>query len=349
MQNRMMAAERCDAGTERADTVTVAVGVVTYRRPRALERSLASLRNLEGLDEGAELVAVIVVDNDPAGSARDTVEAERPQFDVPLRYAVESEPGIAAARNAVIDLASDCRLLAFIDDDEVATPGWLRRMVALQQRSGAELVAGPTVSVMPDNVPRWLEDGRQFERSRRQTGSTFRFAGSGNLLLDLVGCAPLAPLFDLRYGILGGSDTHLFIRARNAGLGMLWCDEAVVFEDVPQSRTRLSWILKRAYRAGNTVALCERELAVGFSGHARVGARCAKALIRMGQGVIEALVAVAMRDRGGCVGGLRRIVNAAGMMAGSLDLEYAEYRRKSNDLHIAPLEAAAPSNTTGEL
>jgi GT2 family glycosyltransferase len=290
---------------------------------------LRGLRDLEPVDAGAHLVSIIVVDNDPEGSAYSVVEAECDQSSIPISYSIEPVPGVAAARNRVVEMASDSRLLAFVDDDEETTVGWLRRMVSLQMNTGAQLVAGPTISVLPQEAPRWIRDGRIFERPRMKTGSAFRFAGTGNLLVDLQGTAELFPLFDLGYGILGGEDTDLFLRAAAAGLTMLWCDEAVVHEAVPKSRTTAAWVLKRAFRTGNTVALCESGTADGRRRRRLLTARFAKAVAHVGQGAAECLVGLTLLNPGAAVAGVCRVVNSAGMLAGVFGIRYAEYRRKA--------------------
>ncbi len=78
---------------------------------------------------GACTVSVLVVDNDPAGIVAELVTRTAPTH-IPVRYVIEKELGIAAARQRVLDESSGADLLQFVDDDEVPDPHWLRRMVA---------------------------------------------------------------------------------------------------------------------------------------------------------------------------------------------------------------------------
>ena len=98
----------------------LSIGIATYRRPDMLRECLDSLA--PQLTEGVEL---LVVDNDPGASAQETVEGYgRPD----IRYAHEPKPGVVQARNrAVRDSAG--AYLAFIDDDEVARPGWITALL----------------------------------------------------------------------------------------------------------------------------------------------------------------------------------------------------------------------------
>lgn len=122
-------------GPESNDMIAVTIGVPTYRRPELLEALLRTLpsRIAECADLGIA-VDVLVVDNDPAGSGRDVAAGA----DLPVRYVVEPAPGIAAARNRILDECVDRDLVAFIDDDEI--PG--RDGSPPSSRSGAS--TGPT-------------------------------------------------------------------------------------------------------------------------------------------------------------------------------------------------------------
>ncbi|HLS32139.1 MAG TPA: glycosyltransferase, partial [Brevibacterium sp.] len=99
------------AGHVRTPRVTIAIP--SYRRPQQLRALLAALP--ERIAETADArVDVLVVDNDPAGSAEETTIGT----DLDLRYAREDTPGIAAVRNRVLDECRGSDLIAFIDDDE---------------------------------------------------------------------------------------------------------------------------------------------------------------------------------------------------------------------------------------
>jgi len=71
----------------------VSVIVPTMRRPESLERALRSL-----FAQTAPMASIVVVDNDPAGTARDTVARLTPQSPCPLIYRHEPRPGVATSR-----------------------------------------------------------------------------------------------------------------------------------------------------------------------------------------------------------------------------------------------------------
>jgi len=103
----------------------VAVLIPTLRRPDSLARALASVQAQTGVDD--RLAGIIVVDNDPEGTARSTVDGSAGPF--PVRYVHAPRPGVATARNAGL-AATGAPLIAFLDDDEAASPDWLAALLA---------------------------------------------------------------------------------------------------------------------------------------------------------------------------------------------------------------------------
>ena len=137
----------------------VVVGVPTYRRPADLATLLPLL--LAQADALTDHHGhVLVVDNDPDGSARAVVER---LGDDRVSYAHEPTPGIAAVRNRILDVATDdlgADLVAMIDDDERPEPGWLAALVRTWEQTGAALVAGRVVPEFGGPLDPWVAAGR---------------------------------------------------------------------------------------------------------------------------------------------------------------------------------------------
>jgi GT2 family glycosyltransferase len=285
--------------------VKVIVGVITFRRPAGLATLLEALR--------AQAAPVVVVDNDPAGSARAVSEG--------VQYMHEPRRGLSFARNRAIAAAleQDADYLAFIDDDEVPTPGWLDELVRVAREHAADVVAGPVVRRFTREAPQWVLQGRFFEDPHLPTGTPVRIAATSNVLIARRVLAQLQ--FDPRFGLTGGEDTHYFLRATASGYRIVWAQDAVVEERVPAERARLRWILRRAYRVANTWSLCEREL----SPNPRVlGTRVVKAIARLGLG--GALVAAGLvGGRHIAARGLWHLAFGAGNLTGLAGVRFAEY------------------------
>lgn len=251
----------------------IAVAISTYRRPQELAKLLDSLRTAY---TGPRQVDLIVADNDPGGSARQICQSH----DVPIDYVHEPRPGIVHCRNAALSRVNPRvhAYIAIIDDDEWVEVGWLDELMRTMEHlpgSKPDVVAGPVVSVLPRGAPNWVSRGGFHQRPRQTTGKPVALAATNNVLIRVEALLKLNnPRFDQEFADTGGSDSELFWRMRQAGARLVWCDEAVVMEDVPLERCTAKWIARRAIRLGNVHGRLElrsrRRITVIASGLARV-------------------------------------------------------------------------------
>jgi succinoglycan biosynthesis protein ExoM len=318
-------------GLETGGTV---IAVLTYRRPEDIALALPRLAVQAMSRDGGRSpdrwpATVLVVDNDPAASARPIVEQLAGTLPPGLvRYVHEPKPGIAAARNRALTEAAASALLVFIDDDEVPSERWLAQLVELQRSTGAAAVVGPVISEYEHEPEPWIEAGRFFRRRRLATGSRLDVAATNNLLLDLHQLRAMQLRFDERFGLSGGSDTLFTRQLVQRGGTMLWCDEAVVVDRVPASRLTRSWVLRRALRSGNSATRVSLEL-TGNS-VARLAARG----VSLASGSIRLLGGSARLTAGLVTGsatqnamGMRTAARGLGMACGAFGYVYSEYRR----------------------
>jgi succinoglycan biosynthesis protein ExoM len=300
----------------------VAVCVATCRRPRSLGRLL---RSLEGLTfEGEEPhVGVILIDNDPEGSARPLFEELVRSFRWTLRYELEPRQNISHARNRALDAAADggADLLVFVDDDEIVSPGWLDHLLEVRAQTGAPIVAGPITFAFDPETPAWIRDGRFFEVDRHATGASVGMAFTGNVLIAREYFIRPEVRFDPKFGISGGGDSHFFTRAVLDGVSIVWADEAVVEEAVPASRATARWILRRAYRVGNRTVRLERDL---LPRRRWLAPRFARASVRILEGVVLLPLAL-LAGRAAAVRSLRKVAHGVGCIAGIAGVEVNDY------------------------
>jgi len=299
----------------------VVICVPTHRRPKMLGALLEGLGRLafRGPHPRARLV---VVDNDPLGSARAVCDAAGPRLGWPLRYVLEPRRGIAVARNTAIrEAGPDADLIAFVDDDEVPDPRWLDELLRVQASHHADVVAGPAVPQFLPGAPPWLTRGGPFHRRRYRTGSRPRAVSTNNVLIRREVFARLGG-FDERLALIGNEDRHFFLRARRAGVRIVWADEALVHEWIPPSRARVRWLLRRKYRSGANTSLM----------HELLGASAWRQTLLAAEGC-QAIVAGALlipwafaAGRPAIVWCLQEICRGAGMLAGVAGRRYERYR-----------------------
>lgn len=225
--------------------IEVSVLIPTFRRPDSFMRAVRSVF----AQRGDIQFEVIAVDNSPEGSAIDTfrnLEAEAP---VSFRWAHEPKPGVAQARNAAVKLAEG-ELVAWLDDDEEASPDWLAALVAVRRTTGAQSVFGPVLARADHDTG----DAEFYERlytraGASQSGVCPHAYGIGNSLQPRSMFDEAHP-FDARADQRGGEDDALFNAWAEAGATFAWAADATVIEHLGAERTHLAHGLKRAFAYG---------------------------------------------------------------------------------------------------
>ena len=306
---------------------TLTVGILTFRRPDALAAALpAVLAQLALEAESGELITeVLVVDNDPAGSARAVAE---PFTAEGLRYVIEPRPGIAAARNRVLDETAGSALLIFLDDDEVPQPDWLAALLRTWRADRPAAVMGRVLSQFDHDLDPWVAAGEFFRRRRMPTGTEIGVAAAGNLLLDLEQVRAAGVRFDPDLGLGGGEDTLFSRQLAAAGGRIVWCDESVAVDTVPATRTTRRWVLARSYSQGNTQVVIDLRLAPGSAGRALVRLRSVlRGFLRIAGGLARAAAGMITRSLHHRARGWRTACRGAGMITAALGSRYREYAR----------------------
>jgi len=300
------------------------VAVLTYLRLENVAELLPLLeQQVAGV--GHDGSTILVIDNDPAGSAEDVVRGRRSPL---LRYVHEPAPGIAHARNRALDEAADHELLAFIDDDERPLDGWLLALLEVYARHRPAAVTGPVFPRYEIEPDPWLLAGGFFVRRMYPDGHRVPAATSANLLLDLTQVRRLGLRFDERYGLTGGSDT-LFTRQLVArGESVVFASAAGVLDKVPASRMTRHWTLRRQFRVGATWSRTSVELA--DPGVRRLWTRLrltAGGGARVGVGALRHAVGRVTGSLTHQARGSRTLRRGLGMAAGAWGGTVTEYQR----------------------
>jgi len=298
------------------------VCVISYRRPKGLQRLLGALQRLERPAPDCQL-RVVVVDNDPEGSAREVCAAAAGWLDLPVHYRQEKRRGIPQARNAALAEALDhAEWVAFVDDDAEPEPAWLAELCRVRERTGADAVTGPCLSVFEAQPPGWVARSGCFDRPRHADGERIAYARTGNVLVATAALARMERLFDERMALSGSSDTELFRRFVAEGHSIVWADGARVREWVPASRATLGWLLRRGFRVGNAESFMQRAIEAPPRPAGRVLAHGLWCVLKGGG---QALLGLP-RGLAGAAPGLRLAAVGLGRLSGLAGHRYEEYR-----------------------
>lgn len=231
-------------------TELLLIGICTYLRPKMLGELLAAIAALE--TPPGTRVETLIVDNDPAASARESVETARTAHGLAIHYRVEEKRGIANARNRVLDeaVAIGADLLALIDDDEIMRADWLTALHARMAETGADAVGAPVYWDLPADAPAWahaLPTSPRYEAlyAHREKQKARRNPSTNNVLMRAKLYREWGLRFDARFGLAAGEDLDFFLRAKAKGARYAFTPDAALKEHVPASRLSLKWRFSR--------------------------------------------------------------------------------------------------------
>ena len=260
----------------------VLVALATRNRPAGLARTLESL----AAQEPCRLpVHVVVVDNDAGGSARPVVDQYATQHDtggapLTVSYVCEPRPGIAFARNAALEFVTTCDVVAFLDDDEVADPGWLRLLLDAMVQFDADVTTGPCDRDLPINAPKWAHVSSLFTAEHYPTGTERPVAFTGNAAVRGAAIVEHGLRFAIDHPQMGGTDHWFFAALVEHGARIVWVDEARVTEAVTADRLRLRWAWRRGFRIGYSLVVRDPNRPVGRRARVRAMGAASSELVR---------------------------------------------------------------------
>jgi cellulose synthase/poly-beta-1,6-N-acetylglucosamine synthase-like glycosyltransferase len=228
----------------------ISLAIPTQRRPVGLATAVRSTFRQRGVDPAR--LELVIVDNDAQPSAEPLVAALAAEAPFPVRYVHEPAAGVANARNAAVAAAGG-ELIAFLDDDEEAAPGWLAALVDAQRRYGADVVFGPVRARAPSTVVQHRQYLETFfsREGPAEAGVIAHYYGCGDSLVRRAALPhPTAP-FQTSRNETGGEDDYLFAEMKRAGARFAWAPDALVFEDPVPERLTLKYTLARAFAYGH--------------------------------------------------------------------------------------------------
>ena len=306
----------------------ISICIATYKRPKRLRLLLEGIDKLNFKKIEQPQIEVIVVDNDTAGIAEKICEEIKPQFYWNLRTGIEYERGITYARNKTISMVSpDADFIAILDDDEIPEPSWLEELLIAQRQYNSDIVTGPVIPRFENTeVADWIVRGKFFEPPRYLTGKTRPVAYTNNVLVKADLLRKLDPVFDNRFAILGGSDCYLFLNLHKAGYKIVWADEAIVYDNIPSSRTNLKWILFRGYREPSSYSSAEKELYPSFCVQF---VRTLKGFALIGIGIVKFIPSLLI-EKAAIVNSLVYICRGLGTLGGLIGIFYKEYKHRGS-------------------
>jgi len=286
-------------------TVSVVIAAFAMERWDDTKEAVASVR----AQTVPVLETILVIDHNPALLDR----AER-ELEGVIVLPNAGNKGASGGRNSGV-AASHGEVVAFLDDDAVASPTWLEGLLGHFANPDVVGVGGKLVPLWAGPCPRWFPNefywavGASY-RGMPEEATPVRNVWSGNMVIrrrafDAIGG------FREDFGKVGGrsrpEDTDLCLRAAAAQPRGTWIYEpaGIAGHRVPLKRATIGFFLRRCINEGSGKAALA----------ALNGARESTSAERhYTQRVLPKGVVRGLRDtvRGDVSGGLRSIVIAAG-------------------------------------
>jgi len=220
---------------------TIAVLICTCDRPKQLQILLAALVREAVSDENYKILAVVVVDN---GKTKVRDITDRFSSELPINYENLPEPSLVRARNRSLEcgLSHNPDFLAFIDDDEEPSPGWLSGLVSCLTASGADFAMGPVKPIFETKPPAWAEEF--FTKSGED------YCTSNLIVRSKVIPSDRQQWFQFKFNLTGGEDLDFLNRLSALGARQDLAETALVFESIPAARLKASYRWRSSFRDG---------------------------------------------------------------------------------------------------
>jgi len=208
---------------------------------------------------------VLVVDDGSADATAAVVRSWRERNrNIVSRLIRQRQAGLAAARNVGL-ATSEAPLVAYIDDDAIADPGWLEGLIAAFARfPNAAAVGGPVRVRWISPKPWWWHDDldevfNRFRPAGEPTTLEFPALPYGCNFAVRRDVAMRVGGFRTDLGrqnglLLAGEETELFLRMSEAGYQIAYWPDAFVDHLALPTRVSRRYILKRAWNHGRSLA-----------------------------------------------------------------------------------------------
>ncbi len=249
--------------------------ICTHNRAEYLGAAIDSLLQQDKSD-----FEVLVVDNASSDRTIDVVEARlsNPR----LKYIYEPSIGLSIARNTGARNATG-EILAYLDDDAVASQTWLSVLTSAFQNNEKLAVAGGKVTLLlPPGItlPYWMSENLAGNLGKYDLGSQVVEINQPNLtprgLNYSIRQTFLAQIggFNVNLGRVGKnllSNEELLVTELALGQGwqVAYLPDAEVAHNVTSERLEPAWFLRRSWWQG--ISECHREQLTGRVGLSQLG------------------------------------------------------------------------------
>ena len=227
--------------------ISICICICTRNRQKELKKLLDSLIEMQIPPDTN--VRIIVVENDLESYSEEIVKEYLLKSKLRISYFLETSQGIAFARNRSVREANGSDFCCFVDDDQFVSPDWLIELLKCQTEFNADGVWGSNPPIFNKNVPLYV---KQFHKPYiYEYGTIVKMAATNCLLLRKKYLDMIDGPFDVRFNFTGGEDIYLTFLVTNKGGVIRFNPNAIAYENIPNARATIKYLIKRAFRNSN--------------------------------------------------------------------------------------------------
>lgn len=265
------------------------VAICTYNRAYDLSESVHS-----AIQQHAEFeYEIIVIDNNSTDDTAKLVQEIRAgEGGDRVKYVLEKTPGLSAARNRAIREARGEYIL-FLDDDAIASPLWIQHIVGVFDSDRAiGVVGGKIEPLWESRKPDWIPSENlslytildYADHVVEMPSPSIPFGA--NVAFRTQVFRDIAPFREdlgrVGKNLLSNEESELIARIR-VHHKVFYTPFGSVQHKVSKERTTKNWFLRRVFWQGVSDAVRKKD---------KGAVRTLKHAIRLGQGVIRALLCI---------------------------------------------------------
>lgn len=237
-------------------TPEISVIICTHNRSSMLADCINSLLN-QNID--SENFEILIIDNNSTDNTEE-VSSKFCEKRHNIKYFFEKTTGYSAPRNCGWKNASG-KIVAYIDDDEIAAPNWLESIEKdFQIEEKPDIIGGIYEIKYDETPPDWFTDSMGGTNKNRPKGLLNQrqdcYLAGGNIAFKKEVMEKLNGFsndFDMKDGFLMmGEDTDLCQRAKNVGFKLYYNPGIVIYHRMNSNNYDIEKRKERAKKMGMT-------------------------------------------------------------------------------------------------
>lgn len=236
--------------------IEISAVICTHNRSSMLADCVNSLRQ-QNIDP--ENFEILIVDNNSTDNTKE-IATEFCKNHNNIKYFFEKTVGYSAPRNCGWKNASG-KIIAYIDDDEIAAPNWIESILNTFQIEEKPDIIGGIYNVKYDETPpEWFTDSIGGTNEKRPKGLLNQrqdcYLAGGNIALKkevLEKLNGFSSDFDMKDSFLMmGEDTDICQRAKNAGFKLYYNPEIAIYHRMNSNNYDIEKRKEKAKKTGMT-------------------------------------------------------------------------------------------------